>query len=84
MKTFQLSNQITSKSGIVKYSYKSDDMIVIFHFHPTKAWNFVCDYASSNMTQKIYNNILNSFVNKGISQHEYVGGFNEAIKVLSF
>ena len=84
MTTFQLTNQITSESGIVKYSYKSDDMMLVFHFHPTKAFTFVCDYASSNMTQKIYNKILNAFVEKGISQHDYEGGFNEAISVLTF
>lgn len=84
MTTFKLSNQVKSKSGITKYFYKSDDMMVIFHFHPTKSWNFVCDYASSNMTSKIYSNILNAFVEKGISQHDYKGGFNEAISILTF
>ena len=83
MKTFELTNQVKSKSGITKYFYKSNDMMVIFHFHPTKSFNFICDYASSNMTSKIYSNILNAFVEKGIAQHDYEGGFNQAIKYLS-
>ena len=33
---------------------------------------------------KIYNNLLNAFVNQGIAQHDYKGGFNEAILILTF
>jgi hypothetical protein len=84
MATFKLTNQVNSKSGIVKYFYKSDDMLVVFHSHPTKAFNYVCDYASSNVTNKIFKNVIDSFINQGISQHDYKGGFNEAISILNF
>jgi hypothetical protein len=84
MTTFKLTKQVKSESGIVKYFYKSDDMLVVFYSHPTKAFNYVCDYASSNMTNKIFSNVIDSFINQGISQHDYEGGFNEAISVLTF
>ena len=50
MKNFKLVSQSNSKN--VNYIYKSEDMIIGFHSHPTKAFNFVCTYASTNVTQK--------------------------------
>ena len=82
MKNFKLVSQSNSKN--VNYIYKSEDMMIIFHSHPTKAFNYVCTYASANVTQKIYNNLINSFVKQGIAQHDYKGGFNEAISILTF
>ena len=84
METFKLTAQFKSRFGTEKYSYSANNMTIMFHMHPTKAWNFVCDYASSNVTQEIYNNLLNSFLEKGVAQHEYKGGFKEAISVLTF
>lgn len=84
MKTFKLLSQTKSNSGITIYSYQSNDMTINFHFHPTKAWNFVCTYASENVTKFIYQSLLNCFIDKAISQRDYKGGFEEAILVLSF
>jgi hypothetical protein len=84
MATFNLSSKTTLDSGITIYSYESTDMSVKFHFHPTKAWNFVCTYASENVSKFIYASLLNCFIDKAISQHEYKGGFDEAILVLNF
>ena len=86
MTTFQLADiqKINEKTDKYIYRNKENGNCIHFHLHPTKSFCFVLDDASRDIDNKIVNKIFNTFFEKGISQHDYKGGFNEAISILSF
>jgi hypothetical protein len=69
------------KGKITFYTYESGSNKISFHFHPKKSFVFVLDNVV-NLTPKKCDLVLNQFVRNGMAQHEFRGGFNEAIKVL--
>lgn len=80
--SWTLQNDYNSANTLgFTYHYKSDlGNIVKFKMHPTKSFCF--DILESTIPMKQVNKIINCFIMQGISQHDYVGGFAEAIKKL--
>ncbi len=60
------------------YHYESGDRKVAFHSHPTQAFNYVSVYGE----REDLKGVVNTYVEQGLKQHEYAGGFDEAIKEL--
>lgn len=54
---------------------------VKFHAHPTKAFNFVI-YKNDKTSSEVANAIVAAWCKQGSRQHDYPGGFNEAIAEL--
>ena len=85
MKVFTLAKteeiQATPKKKETAYTYVCGAETVTFHSHPTKAWNFVI---LENKTEKknTLSKIVDQWIEQGSKQHDYKGGFDEAIKVL--
>jgi hypothetical protein len=76
--TFTLKHKTDDKMNPV-YTYEgSDGSIVKFQSHPTKAWNYIIHEGD----QKLANKVIEAYIEKGLAQHSYVGGFNEAIQKL--
>ena len=86
MTTFQLADtqKIDSKTDKYIYRNRENGMVVCFHLHPTKPFVFVLDHASRTATNSLINKVFNTFFNQAMSQHDYKGGFNEAISILTF
>lgn len=78
--TLQNDYNSANKSNFV-YHYESNlGNTLKFQSHPTKS--FCYDIIESTIPMKQVNKIINCFIMQGISQHDYVGGFAEAIKKL--
>ena len=67
---------------IYTYENKGGSKKASFHLHPTKSFSFVCDEIQ-NLTKKEFQLLCDSFIIQGIKQHEYKGGFYQAIKILN-
>lgn len=50
-----------------------------FHFHPTRA--FYPIFLKGDRSKLV--GLVSAFVNAGLSQHSFAGGFNEAIQTLN-
>lgn len=85
MNTFELADtqKIDSKTDKYIYRNRENGMVVCFHLHPTKPFVFVLDHASRTATNSLIKKVFNAFFNQAMSQHDYEGGFYQAIKYLS-
>lgn len=66
---------------IYTYANKGGSKKASFHLHPKKAFVFVCD-GVENLTSKEWDWITSAFIRQAIAQHEYKGGFYQAIQFL--
>lgn len=66
-----------SKEG--PYIYKNRDREISIQGHPTKAWLFITEILKGSVTEKERDNLVDNFVETGLDQHEFKGGFYEAI-----
>lgn len=61
------------------YHYVGEDgRKVAFHSHPTQAFSIVVIEGDEKLAVDIYD----AFVDNGLAQHSFAGGFDEAISVL--
>lgn len=71
------------KDGEGVLLYVGDDGSTFkFQCHPTKAFQFLI-YPSSTAPKKVQDKLLDAWVTAGIHQHDYAGGYHEAISVLN-
>lgn len=65
------------------YTYVSEDgtKSLQFRAHSKRAFVFV-PMANTNVDKKLFSKLINAFVSAGCDQHDYAGGFDEAIKTL--
>lgn len=61
------------------YHYRGEDgRKVAFHSHPTQAFSIVVIEGDEKLAADVYE----AFVDNGLAQHSFDGGFDEAISVL--
>jgi hypothetical protein len=61
------------------FHYRADDgREVAFHAHPTRTFVYSKVYGTVDDTSAV----LDAFITQGLKQHDYAGGFEEAIKEL--
>jgi hypothetical protein len=61
------------------YIYKNRDREISIQGHPTKAWHFITEILKGSVTEKERDDLVDNFNATGIDQHEFKGGFYEAI-----
>jgi hypothetical protein len=61
------------------YIYKNRDREISIQSHPTKAWHFITEILKGSVTEKELDDFADNFSATGIDQHEFKGGFYEAI-----
>lgn len=64
------------KENETVYHYTSGSNKVAFHAHPTQAFSYVRVAGKHNH----YIRVVNKFIEQGMNQNRYKGGFEEAIK----
>ena len=90
MTTFTLLNQEKRevqfskkiKSCVSVYDYVSNNKKISICFHPTIPFG-MCALDVNELDNKEINIVLDKFMEMGVQQHEFKGGFDEAIKNLS-
>ena len=79
--TLTLITTQKQENGETKYIYHNQANMA-FHLEMTKkAWTFKT-WTPCLVMKKKTNQIIDIFVKKGINQHSYKNGFNEAISIL--
>ena len=66
------------KENETVYHYVSGDHKVAFHSHPSKAFSMVKVYGLDSHL----NEVVEKWIEQGLKQHKYPGGFDEAIREL--
>ena len=83
--TWSLTNQAKNpETNQTIYTYM-DSVGRIFRFepHPTKAFTYLFVAVSESVTKKEMSKILDGYIQNGIRQHDFVGGFQEAISKIT-
>jgi hypothetical protein len=83
--TWSLTNQAKNpKTNQTIYTYM-DTVGRIFKFesHPTKPFTYLFVEVTETVTKKEMSKILDGYIQNGIRQHDFVGGFQEAISKIT-
>lgn len=83
--TWSLTNQAKNpETNQTIYTYM-DTVGRIFKFesHPTQAFTYLFVAVSETVTKKEMSKILDGYIQNGIKQHDFVGGFQEAISKIT-
>lgn len=70
-----------SEANFIFYYESNLGDFVKFQGHATKHAYIIID-ASENLSNKVINKLVNTYIINGLDQHKYKGGFKEAIKTL--
>ena len=83
--TWSLTNQAKNpETNQTIYTYMdSVGRIFKFESHPTKAFTYLFVAVSETVTKKEMSKILDGYIQNGIRQHDFVGGFQEAISKIT-
>lgn len=78
--TWTLINQAKNPKTLQTIYTYTDSVGRLFKFepHPTKSFSYLSE-ASQSVTDKERAKILDGYIQNGIKQHDFVGGFQEAI-----
>lgn len=76
--TLESKSQAKDCKETVYHYLDEDGQKAAFHSHPTQAFLVVCVEGEPALIEKLYD----AFIEMGLEQHSFEGGFNEAISVL--
>jgi hypothetical protein len=79
--TLQNNSNSDNQSNLIYHYVSNLGNTLKFQSHPTKS--FCYDIIEATIPMKQVNKIINCFIMQGIAQHDYPGGFSEAIKTLT-
>ena len=82
--TWTLINQAKNPKTLQTIYTYMDSVGRLFKFesHPTKSFTYLSE-ASESVTDKERSKIIDGYIQSGINQHNFVGGFQEAISKLT-